>query len=1533
MNRSRRLLLFLITFAPVVVLVIMSVIYVTRQLDSLSRRANVIIAGELSRRFGREVRVGKAQVGILGTAVIEDIRIAKGKTFREGTLASARKVILLYDWRGMLFGGKGAASVREVIVVYPDVELVRRADGSFNITELLKPPPGPRRPPFIGKVRIIGGKALFLDYAVKPSERPTPIRLRNVTALIRAAKQPIYAFDGDAYGIPNQLIKADFRGRYFATSRRIEIFVDGRSVSTALLAQYALKSNKVQVLAGNTDTNIRLDARRVNQRYVVTVVGTAAVRNATVLLSLLRSPATGVNGRIVLSGNRAFANLRGSFAGAPVQVNGSISNYRNPIFDVDLDSPSIDIGKLITSTTFLGALSQFTPSGRGPVQAKLTGGVSNLVVNATARVPRASIRGVPVQNVAISALYRANRIDISSIRFTTNGAKVQASGYVFTRPAAVLALRGAFSGVNLARVPVKMQFPVTGTVNGTFVLSGSAANPSVSIRARALKGSIAEVSFSSIEGDLGIVGSQVKVNDFKLLGAFGGSIKVSGVASASALDLKVAVESVDIDPLALRFGVPGTAGTAFFDGRITGSLRSPRIEGALEVFGGRVEGYTIDHALVTFAGDRNKVSISEGIVQMFPAELRFSGEASGLSANRIVFSGKADVRRLEMTKLLELAQRKLDVSGTILGDFTFSGVYLPRARPGQPRFVDVVASGNLNLEDATAFGYPITRASAKLEYINNTLKLTDTSVTSDGTRLVLNGTLSSDTSVVDADFILTGFDLLRLHDKLGAYAVLTGTLGASGTVKGPLDNLTASIASKIDNLAVNYEKFDRAEAQLTYSDGKVKSYSVGLSRAGQSLQVSGTDFDPSTYCLASVNGSLTDISVPDVLDIVRASPFFSSENGKPILQAMGKFPKLTSGRINGSFTLSGCLKSAEGHFKVPDGSLNLTATNIGVDVQQIQSVEVRATAKNGVVSLDTFQAISEDTSLVVSGPKALENGILHLEVRVDNARLSRLSPWLGPKTPDGTLSAVFNIDGAWDSPEIIGSLEVVKPGYGGFSLDRLRASTIEIKANRIEIPDILISAGNHQATASASIPWDWSSLSVPNDEPISISGDLGRQDLNLLSVFLPIIDTAKTTGSVTEAWFRLGGTLLDPQLAGSVKVAGGTIAIKDFTNTFTNVSVDLGFSGDRVVVNSMSAASSAGGSVHVVPGGYVSVGILGTSEANLRIVASGLKVGENNLLMLKEEVVTQIDAGLSVTGPSINPTVADLAIEGQRGGITLTHAKIAFQSVPNRSELSRPILLNPTFAVSIRIGQDVVISPPNLQLAVTGGGMLTGTLARPEVKRLDLNIVSGEISLATARLAVMQGGKITVSYLPPAAPDVQLDIQATASVFAINSLRQRQRYQITMRVTGQAAKPQINLTSNPPGLTREQMLAALGHVPALFTSAEAGLQSELASVLTAAATSTLFAPIENLFVQKLGFEQFTLEYSPIYPLSIYVSRPLFGNFYLAFYRQISTTAITAHDVLYQVVLSYRLKNAWQFSISADDQQTLIFQVGYAKAFQ
>lgn len=1533
MNRPRKLVLWAITCIPVLVLIVASAIYVRREVNALVRHANVIIAGELARQFKREVEVSSAQVGTLGKAVLRGVRVAKGKTLSTGEMVSAREVVVYYDWRALI-SGKGAGSISRVAVFDPNVLLIRRRDGTFNIADLLKRPPVPKRPPFVGRVRIVGGRVTFFDYAVQPARPTVPLHIRDLEATVDAARYPLYHFDAMARGRQGEFRTAHARGTYHSLTRRILVRVVASQVSAPRLTPYVLKSNKLQVSAGNVDTTASLDFRKAAGHYRVSVTGTGRIENAAVRADLLKRPVTSVSGTIWMSGNRARLDLSARFVGADVRASGFVANFVNPTLGVTLDSPSIDVRKLVASTTFLHALAGFEPSGRGPVHARVVGPVSNLTVDASARVPRASVRGVQVRSVNVSARYRPGMVEVKSLSAKTDGTTIYANGRILLRPAVILDVSGRFEGLDVRRVPIEMPYAVTGMASGSFRITGPTSRPIVSVAAHVTDGSVRGVAFGSLQGHLTISGPTARISDLTVSGVFQGVVRASGVVSGTAFDLRVSAESIDVGTLAGALGESGYGGTAFFDGRVFGNLKAPQVHGAIEVFGGRVEEYEVDHAVFRFSADRGSIAVSEGLFQVYPAELRFSGEAHDLNTNRVAFSGEAHVRRLEVTKLLDLLKRKLDVTGIVLGDFVFSGAYLPKARRQEGRFEDVTASGSLSLEDATAFGYPVTAASAKLDYVGDELRLTEAYAVSDGARLNASGSVNTAARTIDASFDLSGVHLTRLDEYFRDYLVLGGTLTASGRVSGPLDNARGTIDARVEALVVNYEKFDTATAHFDYDNGKFASFSVNIARAGQTLDLSGTGYDPEANCLTSANGVLTDISVPDVLAVVRASPYFSSEEGKPIADSLDELPRPNSGRINGTFTVSGCFESPEGKFVLPDGAVNLIATNVGMDVNSVETIELSASARSGVVSLDRFQVVSGEASITATGETAYENGEIDIQVKADNFDLAYLSRWLGPKTPLGTLSAVFDITGAASAPEIVGSLEIVKPSYKGFSFDRLRASSVQIMANRIEIPKVIVTAGAHQVQASASVPWEWSKHPIPNDEPISVSADISGQDLSVLSVLVPLVDAGKTTGTIDEGNFQLMGTLLDPQMSGALKVSGGTIALRNFTNTFTGVTADLAFTGDRVEVNTLSALSSDGGSMRVVPGGYVAVGILGASEMNLKIVADRLVVGEKNLLGYREDVHTQIDAGLSVIGPVASPTVADASVGDKRGGITLSHGKLAFVLVPkpeNTMALALPI--DATVQATLRLGDSVEVAPPGMSLVVTGGGRLTGRLSKPGMD-LPLEIRSGEINLTTARLRVMPGGTIHIVYEYPNEPVVTVDFQSITSVFAINSLGQRDRYRITMRVTGQASKPQISLTSEPPGLTHAQMLAALGHVPGLFTSAEAGLESELASVLTAVGTTAILAPIENIFVQKLGFEQFSLEFSPAYPLSIYMSRHLLGGFYIAFYRQLtgSFAGVGTADTLYEVVLSYRFRHLYQMSVGANNQQTIIFQIGYGSAF-
>jgi hypothetical protein len=664
-------------------------------------------------------------------------------------------------------------------------------------------------------------------------------------------------------------------------------------------------------------------------------------------------------------------------------------------------------------------------------------------------------------------------------------------------------------------------------------------------------------------------------------------------------------------------------------------------------------------------------------------------------------------------------------------------------------------------------------------------------------------------------------------------------------------------------------------------------------------------------------------------ELMMSSPYFASAKAKPLRDALRSVPRLTTGALNGSIIITGCLNN-------PDGSVHLSANNVGVDIREIESIVLDASMEKGAVMLNELKAVSAETYIEASpiepGIPVYRDGKIQLNLSAYNLDISRLRPWLGENTPTGMLTANFEIIGPAQAPKIIGSVEVTNPVFKGLAFDRLRASRIEITDNRIDVADVILASDGHQIIAHGYLPWNWTTYEIPRDQPIEFTAELQREDLSIFSAFVPQITADGTTGAI-QAVIDVNGTIADINLSGLVKVENGTLALRGFRNSFNNVNIDLLFDGKELLINQLSAQSTMGGSIQIAPGGYVTIGKLETSEINLAVAAQGLSISEQNILGYKEDITTHINAGLSITRNLKSPLIADRDVDSVPGGIALYDSTFSFVVPETPPETkARQFAINPQFEIGIDIGRNVTIKPPRMNVVVSGGGSLTGTLSSPDFRLDSLEVQRGELILGTSRLRVVPGGTISLSYIPSQSTLSVSNFQATTSVTATNSFGQRERYQITITANGPIDRMQISLASSPPGLTREQMMAAIGHVQGLLGTAEGDLQRELANVLTAVGTSTLFMPVERLFISKLGFEQFSLDYSPISPLSLYLSRRLFNSFYISFYQHLTAGMVGPNNYNWQFQFSYRFRNVYQAVAGVDDQQTVTFQVGYTNTF-
>ncbi|MCE5197520.1 MAG: translocation/assembly module TamB domain-containing protein [Armatimonadota bacterium] len=1522
MKRSRRLFIVLTVLVPALAIVVGAIIFVRVQMQRVLRNADVIIVDELTRRLDREVRIDGARVDPLGVVVLKNVQIASGRWLKDGKLVTAREVRVRFDPRSLLMRNKGAQSVRSAVIIDPILNLVRRRDGSLNIQDLLKKPSGPAGPPFEGSVQVKNGTVRFTDYLSKTGRGPEVTRVNGLQGYLDAGGQPTYSFWMLAKGSGGKLGRARVAGEYDAKRKITTLDLSAGDVSAAYWSRYFGIAGFMKIRSGSLDVSAGVRVRSTSKKSHISLTGAARVNKASVLLGIANKPVEQLSGSLALAGEKIILNLQGNISGSPIHATGGINKFTNPALSLSVSSPNADWVGLMTALKVPESVRQIHPSGRGPINVTISGRSSAPVVDVTARVPKVSARGYTATDARLSMKYSHGLLAMRSLQANWRGAKVVASGTITTQGNPVIDIKGRAAGVKLANLPLPHDFAATGTASLRFTGAGPIAAPRIRAHVRVRGGEFRGIAFDSASGRVSYAGGNLQVNGLDIRSSVTGRLVIRGSASPKKLNLSISGESVDLAKVGKFAGVTGIQGRGFFSGQVMGNVSAPVYSGVMEVFAARYRGYRVDYARLRFVTDLNTARVTDAVVRMFPAELKFRASAGGLNTDRVSYRVAGRVERLTVGELGHLIGRNINASGTLVGDFQATGAYLPQATNGRSPLADMSASADLRIQDGTAFGYPINNATARLTMDGPKLLVKQAELTSLDAKATVSGSVDVDNKSVALALTLTDLNLARLRDKIGDYAEVGGTAGALGTVTGSWDNPKVVLNAGVEDFDVNHYRFSSTKFDLVYADNVLDSFNAVLRRGDQSYNVQVNGYNLNTNTVKVAKGTIKNASIPQVWSMLAESPYVDTDAASEARQTMKRIPRITSGTADVSFDLSGSIER-------PTGSITVRASDIGLDKHRIESVALDATSADGVLKVDQLKALSGDTSFTVAGNYTFDTKQVQLDAAASNVDLTKLRPWLGDNTPGGIMAADFVVQGNVSSPHVIGSVEVVKPSMHGFVLDALRASRIEVTQDKIEVADVILASGNHQAVAQGYIPWDWSEFTIPSNRPLELTARLNKQDLSLLTVFSSQFDPARTRGEV-EGQLRMAGTVSEPQLSGSLKVDNGAIAIKGFINSFDKVGVDLAFNGDRVIVNKLSAQSSMGGSIGVVPGGYIS---MGDRTAHMQVAADGLIIAERDALGFREDVNMRIDAGLAVTGDLASPLVANAATSGIPGGVNISDATLSFVVPENMPKpQAKPLSVNPRFDVGIKLGKDVVVSPPSMSLVVGGNGLLNGTLEKPDLV-FDLAAQQGSVRLATSRLRVTPGGKIYMRYAPPSPMELRVDFQATTTVTATGLLGRPQRYVITLGATGPVSDMQVDLSSSPADLSREQMLAALGHMPGILTGGEAALQKELGNILTAVGTSTLFAPVENLFVEKLGFEQFSLEYGPGLPLALYVSRKLIGNTYMSYYGRLKSDFTKVNDVAYQLGLGYKLGRNYDFNIQVDNQETATFQVQYSLSFK
>ena len=331
-----------------------------------------------------------------------------------------------------------------------------------------------------------------------------------------------------------------------------------------------------------------------------------------------------------------------------------------------------------------------------------------------------------------------------------------------------------------------------------------------------------------------------------------------------------------------------------------------------------------------------------------------------------------------------------------------------------------------------------------------------------------------------------------------------------------------------------------------------------------------------------------------------------------------------------------------------------------------------------------------------------------------------------------------------------------------------------------------------------------SALTVAGIVPLNPSGAFGVKVSGKLDVGLvnPVLEAggehASGTVTVDAAVSGTGGA---PEIAGTIRLAQGTLRDYALGVNLSNISGEIGGTQGMLEIKSFTA-TAASGTVSMT-------GTIGVLEPGLPL---DLKITAHHAEPLVNEIVTaNVEAALTVSGKAREHLELAGTVHVNKATINIPDTlppDVAVLDVRRRGIARMPPPGKPlviAMNVAVQAPQQILVKGRGLDAELGGDLHLGGTTADPVVSG-GLDLQRGTFSLASTTLN-FTSGKVTFEGANiKNRIDPTLDFTAE-STFTDPSVANS--ISVTLRITGLADAPQFSLTSVPAGLPTDQILAGL----------------------------------------------------------------------------------------------------------------------------
>ena len=819
-----------------------------------------------------------------------------------------------------------------------------------------------------------------------------------------------------------------------------------------------------------------------------------------------------------------------------------------------------------------------------------------------------------------------------------------------------------------------------------------------------------------------------------------------------------------------------------------------------------------------------KIKEAHGFVALKDNQLTIKNFRANMEQGHHIVSGLVDLRgeepyvdlsletygvRIEPIMALILGKKDVPVTGNL------DNIMQVRGTTSQP-----YVYGEVHASDGSAMEQLYNSVDGRYLYDKGTLELEDFLIKAFYADVKLDGTMADD-GRLNFDMVAKNVDLAHLPIK-DETIDLGGKVNAKGHIGGKITAPTFRGDVDSDKVLINGEALTELSGTV---DGRGLPYNMFKVSFKQPYK-----HDPSNYGLytADVNLNLQEKYMQGKVQML-----WGDIGG---LLRMARMDYDINGQMQG--LLDFCPQG-----KGSGLNISITADDVKIHELNYAHMELKGNIKKTLLTLDEVKLQEQDgitdRGLITAGGQIeLKEQGFNLSMQAFKANPAIVTAVMkDPPEIKGEMDMQVQLAGTVAKPSGKGSLEIINGSVAGVSVDKINAE-LALKNDTIQLEYLVATKDVYGLKASGDIPLDVFRSKEQRRNPrsqMNIIMDLNEARLGILPALSKMVEwgVGETNGQV-----RLAGTLEEPLLYGSLKIADGAVKIKDLDTALENINLDVDFAGNTVLLRNVSTKLGKG--TLSAEGSYA----LQTTEKD----AYKLHIKADNAELASQLFTGRINSEIEIMPQKYRdrrkrkdnlppPVEYRPLIKGQ---LRLDDVVVNMPTVPEMGEGESNFGLD----MKVELGKKIHLYNSYLyDIWLNGGIHIKGSTLFPIVDGT-IKADKGTISYLRTDFKLQKAGLVWVepgTFLP----NVNLESTARFS-----------RYRIYMKVNGPVEKMDLVLTSDPP-LERNTIVRMLTLQRDTAGSNEV-TSEDMNNLMTVGLQMTVLGDVETWIKQTLGLDQFRI---------------------------------------------------------------------------